>query len=487
MAEECCLVRALFLRLLGLVYGIAFASLWVQVDGLIGSQGILPAQEYLDLAAQQLGNQAWTQLPTLCWFAAGDSALNTLCATGVLLSLCLVIGLAPLVCSLALWALYLSLFSVAQVFLSYQWDILLLETGFLAILWAPLSLRPAVLWSATVSRPILWLLRWLLFRLIFSSGVVKLLSGDPAWRSLQALGFHYESQPLPTWTSWYVHQLPAFVHSAATAVALGVELVVPFAIFAPRRIRLIGAAALAALQLVIAATGNYGFFNLLTLVLCLVLLDDAALSRLPSVRRLTIAAPGRGMPRWLVLGAGALIVCLSTFDLSRTLRISAAWPKPIVDLYRSLSPLQLTSGYGLFAVMTTTRPEIEVEGSEDGATWKAYAFRWKAGASDRAPAFCAPHMPRLDWQMWFAALGSFESNRSRWFSHFMARLLEGSPAVLNLLAENPFEERPPRFVRARLYRYTFTGLDERRSSGDWWRRELTGPYSPVLSLRAAGR
>ena len=501
------LVRSLFLRLLGLIYAMAFVSLWTQIEGLAGSSGILPVADFLGAAHQRLGGTAWLRLPTLCWLGSGDAMLHLLCGGGTALALLLLVGVAPTLLLAGLWMFYLSLVVACRDFLSFQWDILLLETGFLAIFLAPLHIGAQRRWTERPSRLVLWLLRWLLFRLMFSSGLVKLLSGDSAWLSLRALEFHFETQPLPAWTSWYIHQLPEWALAAAVASVFAFELVVPFSVFAPRRIRLWGCALLVLLQILIGATGNYGFFNLLTVALCVLLLDDKALERLRistvliSVFRTAggrcfvagagrrpgtlrkfprLLPPPRPWPLWLLAPLAAAIFLLSTIQMSHTARLSVEWPGPMTQLHAWSRSFYLVNGYGLFAVMTTSRPEIVVEGSADGQVWKAYEFKWKAGDPRRAPAFVQPHMPRLDWQMWFAALGTYRDHP--WFLSFMVRLLQGSPAVVDLLAANPFPRQPPRYVRARIYDYHFVDWDEKRR-GVWWRRRSKGIYCPHISLR----
>ena len=268
------LTRWLFLRLLGVIYLIAFLSLWTQINGLIGSDGILPAERYLSAVREQVGLERYLAFPTLCWLNDSDAFLHLLCGGGVFLSLLLIIGVAPVLALTGLWLFYLSLVSVGQSFLSFQWDALLLETGFLAIFFRPASDSAKNLTgTCSIVRRVV-VARWLLFRLMFASGVVKLMSGDPTWGNLTALNFHYETQPLPTVLGWYAHHLPEWFPKAAVAGMFGVEIVVPFLIFAPRRLRFLGAIALVALQLLIAATGNYCFFNLLTVALCVLLFDD---------------------------------------------------------------------------------------------------------------------------------------------------------------------------------------------------------------------
>ena len=470
--------RACFVRAMGLVYLLAFASFWSQAQGLVGSRGILPAAETLRWAGETLGPAAWWHLPTLLWLDSGDASLHALCALGCAAALLAAAGVAPALALALCWLAYLSVYVAGQQFLSYQWDILLLEAGVLAVLWAPLAWRPRRVWEEPPSRAVTWLLRWLVFRLMWSSGVVKLLSGDPAWRGLTAMEHHYQTQPIPAWTSWFAHHLPASVHTAETLLLFGVELVLPFAVFGPRRFRLAAAAGFALLQLGIAATGNYGFFNLLTLVLCLPLLDDAVFGRTAA------SAERQGRRRWrrrLRLAAAAPILVLSCLQLAATLGLDVRLAGPLYRLQQLLNPLHLSSSYGLFATMTTTRPEIVLEGSRDGVEWRTYRFRYKPTEVDRRPAFAGPHMPRLDWQMWFAALRGFE--RARWFHAFARRLLEGSPTVLGLLAEDPFGDGPPpQYLRAHLYEYRFS-RGEARGRGVWWERALLGPWSPVLSLR----
>ena len=483
------LVRALFLRLLAVVYLVAFGSLWVQIHGLVGSRGILPVGEFLERAGSLLGEEAWLRVPTFCWLGSSDAALDIQCGLGVALALILLAGAVPAAASAGLWALYLSLFTAGQRFLAFQWDLLLLEAGFLAILWSPAVLRPKWVWRSP-SRAVLWLLRWLQFRLMFSSGYVKLASGDAAWRELRALDFHYETQPLPSWTSWYVHNLPEWFHSGEVLATFAIELVVPFAIFAGRRARLGAAGAFALLQVVIAATGNYGYFNLLGLLLCLPLLDDDFLRRL--LPRRATRLPGATRPegrrgrrspgfstKYLATPLLLLLLLLSSMQLAATLGYPLSRPGFLAETRGALAPFRLSSSYGLFAVMTTERPEIVVEGSMDGENWQAYDFSWKPGDPGRAPGFVAPHMPRLDWQMWFAALRSYQG--APWFEQLLTRLLQGSPEVAGLIESSPFPR--PRYVRALLYDYRFTGWKERAESGNWWRRSLLRPYSPVLFLR----
>jgi hypothetical protein len=484
--------RWLFLRLLGLIYLCAFVSLWVQLDGLIGSAGVLPAQRLMELASEQLRGRV-DVFPTLLWVSASDNALHGMTAAGAVLAVLLVAGIAPAVVLFALWALYLSLSLGGQVFFSFQWDTLLLEAGFLAIWIAPLTMRPRSEGRAVVRRPALWLLWWLLFRLMFESGYVKLASGDPAWTSLTALRYHFETQPLPTWIGWYAHQLPERALWGLTAATFFAELLVPFLIFTTARLRRMACAALVVLQIAILHTGNNGFFNFLTLALCALLLDDSiwpgALRRFAGAEAPTSAAEpvlgktARSWPLAILLPVSVALFVLSLAPTAASFELRApAW---VSAAYERVQPFRTVNNYGLFAVMTTERPEIIVEGSADGENWLPYEFPYKPGALYRTPLFVAPHQPRLDWQMWFAALGTVEGNP--WFLRFVQRLLIGSPDVVALLEENPFPGGPPLTVRATVYDYRFTNPETRAATGNWWRRENPRPYCPAVMLNAEGR
>jgi hypothetical protein len=472
--------RDVFLRLLGAIYCAAFLSLWVQVEGLIGSRGILPVHDLLDLARERLDSSRYLVLPTVFWLGDGDAALHLVCAAGVALSLVAVLGRARSVVMLLLWALYLSLSVAGEEFLSFQWDALLLEAGLLAVLLAPRGIARRF---GAAPLLVVWMFRWLLFRLMFASGVVKLRSGDPAWRSLTALSYHYETQPLPTWIGYYAHHLPARVQAASTGVMFVIELILPLLIWLPGRGRLIPFGGFVLLQALIAVTGNYAFFNVLTMALCVFLIDPSWLPARwrPAHARDAARSLFGAWPRIVLAPIVAVIALVSALQLSEgTLGLGLPWPSPVVWLARAVSPLRSVNGYGLFAVMTTTRPEIVLEGSDDGQTWRAYEMRYKPGDPARRPGLVAPHQPRLDWQMWFAALGTCD--QSPWLERLFQRLLEGSPPVQALLGHDPFSGRPPRYVRALLYDYHFTDLETHRRTGEWWTRTLEGEFCPAVSL-----
>ncbi|MGH9661666.1 MAG: lipase maturation factor family protein, partial [Bryobacteraceae bacterium] len=366
--------RDVFLRALGGVYAVAFVSLGVQLPGLAGSRGILPC-----------GWPDWTLVAVP--FAAAALALAPM------------LGFSRAWIFAPLWIAWWLLVGAGQEFLAFQWDSLLIETGFLAILLASPRLAR--------SRLLVWLFRALLFRLMFSSGVVKLASGDASWRRFTALQVHYETQPIPNPVAWYLHQLPAWFQTYSALLVFGVELAIPFLIFAPRPYRRVGAGFLVAFQLLIALTGNYAFFNLLTIALCILLWNDP---------------PPDDRPRHLVTAVAALVLIGGAVQIAG-LFIPRHVPRVAIATFAILNRFQIVNSYGLFAVMTTTRPEIVIEGSDDGQIWKEYEFTYKPGDLGRRPRFVAPHQPRLDWQMWFAALGGYESNP--WFINLIRRLHEG--------------------------------------------------------------
>ena len=470
------LSRALFLRLLGLIYFVAFASLAPQLPGLVGADGLLPAAAYLERVYEIQGAEAYYRLPTLLWLWPGDGLLLGLCWTGIGLSAAAVAGLMPVPTFAALWLCYLSLTVAGQDFLSFQWDVLLLETGLLAVLYAPPGRSLPLAGAPEPGAAARWLVWGLAFKLTFLSGITKLLSGDGTWWGLTALRYHYETQPIPTWVGWYAHQTPAWFATLSAAVMFAIELAAPFLIFVPpryRRVRIVGCLLLCLLQVLIAVTGNYGFFNLLAVALYLSLLDDATIGRLlPGVgwagTALAGAAPaGRvpgphkriAAPRWrrtALAAVAAALAMLSSYTVVREIHRPNPMPGWSAALFGWIAPFRSVNGYGLFRTMTTERPEIVVEGSSDGVLWTEVPFRWKAGDPHRAPGFVQPHMPRLDWQMWFAALGP--RAEAHWLLPLASHLLNPSPAVLALLNHNSFAGAPPRFDRLALYDYLPTYL-----------------------------
>ena len=478
------LPRWLFLRLLGVIYLIAFLSLGSQILGLVGTNGILPAQNFLQLVKQNLGSEAYRIYPTLAWISSSDAFLTLLCWAGVASSLLLIIDIAPLVALVVSWVLYLSLFVAGQTFLSFQWDLLLLETGFLAIFLAPGYIIPRRSVQRPPSTVVVWLFRLLLFRLMFFSGFVKLASGDTSWHNLTTLTFHYETQPLPTPLAWYAHQLPEWIHVSSCATMFVIELLIPFFIFMPRRFRMISYWAITMFMVFIIITGNYTFFNFLTISICVFLLDDRALSRvLPRAifQRGDVSISFSRVRRITLTAAAVVIIFLNGFQFARLFWRRTDLPRWIESPAQWLSPFSLVNHYGLFAVMTKPRYEIVVEGSTDGTAWLEYEFKYKPGDVKRSLPWVAPHQPRLDWQMWFAALGNYRNNY--WLVNFCVRLLQGSLGVLGLIDKNPFPDNPPRYVRAVLYEYHFTDLRTRKETDALWKRELKETYLTPISLR----
>ncbi len=465
IADSSQFLPVLFPRFLGAIYFLAFASLLIQVPGLYGRMGVLPIAAYLGALKEWRGKRAYSICPTLFWLNRSDAALTGAALVGMTLSLLLMAGGPRLPILLLLWLLYLSFVTAGQEFLSYQWDSLLLETGFMTIFLALATPAPALA---------VFTYRFFLFRFMFSAGAVKLTSGDPSWRDFTALTHHYETQPLPNRLGWYAHHLPAAFQKLSTCGTFVFELAVPLLALGPEPARLACCALLIFFQGLIIATGNYGFFNILTMLLTVPLLDDRQLGFLAD--HLGPAGPGTGETAQLIVSA---IFALFLFLNVCQLLLLFHRPLWLIRIVRWVSSLLISNPYGLFAVMTTSRCEFIIEGSNDLHEWQAYEFRWKPGDPRRPPAQAAPHQPRLDWQMWFAALDP--RTIEPWLERLVARLLEGSRPVLALLRRNPFGSTPPRFIRLVVYQYRFSDLRVRRAEGRWWERELTGK-SPVLAL-----
>lgn len=484
------LMRWLFLRMFSIVYLIAFLSLFVQIKGLIGSNGIIPAATFLENAAKA-GLGFW-QVPTVAWINYSDAGLQLIPLAGAFFALLSMLGIVTAPALAICWLLYLSLMTIGGDFLSFQWDSLLLETGFLAIFFSPWQmLEPPWKFGKTNAseqppRVILFLLRLLLFKLVFLSGMCKIASGDPTWQNLTALTYHYETQPLPTPLAWFGNQLPLWFQQFSCGFVFFEELVVPFLIFAPYRLRLLGASLMFFLQLLIATTGNYAFFNLLTIVLISTLLDDAVIGRLVPAqvrKRIQTSDKVRKPAKVHSIACYVCVALIATIFLCQSARgFSPLSPlrEPAREFLFFIAPFQIVNSYGLFAIMTTSRPEIIIEGSMDGHAWKEYEFYFKPGNVNLPPPLVAPYQPRLDWQMWFAALTDYQN--SPWFISFIRRLLDGQQEVLALIKTNPFPDKPPRYIRGLLYDYHFTNYDQQKATGAWWRRIAKGVYFPVATL-----
>jgi predicted DCC family thiol-disulfide oxidoreductase YuxK len=464
------LIGWLFLRLLGLFYLAGFVSIATQITGLVGSDGILPLGDYLS-SVPASGVQGFWQLPTLFWLNSSDTALVTASLIGAAAALLVLLDLLTRPTLVVAFVLYLALWTAMPVFGGIQSDALMLEVGFLGI------------FLTGGSRIVVWLYRWLLFRFMLVSGLVKLISRDPSWANFSALEFHYETQPLPTPLAWYAHQLPEWFQQLSVFTMLGIELILPCLVFLPRRPRFVAAWGFIVLQVAIALTGNYHFLNLLALCLCLFLFDDRAVEgAFPAVLQRRAARRITGAGRAATLSAAILAIVVVPSNLIQ------AWerfgpghpPAPLASVAGAVSRFGVSNLYGFFSVMTTDRREIILQGSRDGERWRDYELRYKPGDPQHCPRWSIPHQPRLDWQMWFAALGS--PYRSPWLGDLLYRLLEGSEPVLDLFAENPFPAQPPAYVRGMLYRYRFSTPEERAATGACWARESLGSYTPVLSL-----
>ena len=464
-----------FRRLLGLVYVCAFCSLAVQLSGLLGAGGILPAREYMDVArswtaAEGVGLARFHLVPTLFWISASDAFIRAVCIAGLGAGTLLTLGVAPLLTTAVAWVAYLSLMTVGQDFLSYQWDALLLETGFFALFVTPARWLDRLRDASAPMRGSVWLLMWLLFRLMVASGAVKLTSGDPTWRALTALTFHFETQPLPTPAAWFVHHAPVGVLKAMCAAVIAVELFAPLLIFGrppaptrrvcPARRAASGDRAHRQLRLVQPAGGRPVRVHARRR-------DVRLFAATPPPRRARTSGGSRGRARHAARVRDRLRVVT---------RCPARSVATLEALSRAVAPFHIANRYGLFAIMTTTRDEIVVEGSDDGREWRRYEFKYKPGDLKRRPPWVAPHQPRLDWQMWFAALGGDDSEP--WFRRFLDRLLEGSPEVLGLLALDPFNGRPPRMVRAELMRFHFSN-----DGATWWTAEPIAEFTAPFGLK----
>ena len=495
--------RWLFLRALGGLYFSAFFSLIFQIRGLIGPNGILPAANYLQAVAQSLGG--WQRLwyaPTLLWWSSGPATLSALCWAGMLAWLLLLLNLWPRGMLTICFICFLTFVSAAQDFSGYQSDGMLLEAGFISLFFAPPGLRPGLGRAHPASRATLFLLQWEWFRIYFESGVVKLLSGDQQWRHFTAMDDYYQNGPLPTWIGWYVQHLPHWFHAATVGATLALELVLVWMLFLPRRWRIACFFIVTPWQIGVILTANYTFLNYLVLVLGVLLLDDRfVLGILPATWRNrlpagtdqseTPATESKGLwerfrQPWKVLKLSASAVILfwiwyaTTAELIWMLTKAPLPTSPVA----ALEPFRIANQYGLFAVMTRGRYEIEFQGSTDGQNWVTYPFRYKPQELNQPPRIYAPYQPRFDWNLWFASLGAWREYPI--VPNTEVRLLSNDRDVLKLFARNPFARDPPRQIRVLLWQYWFTTMAEKHETGMWWRRQLLGLYSPTLERTADG-
>ncbi|HET6217197.1 MAG TPA: lipase maturation factor family protein [Acidobacteriaceae bacterium] len=489
--------RWIVLRALGLIYCSAFVSLLFQIRGLIGPAGILPANRYLAAVAQSFGPgvRLWFA-PTLLWLASGSHMLMAMCWVGLAASLLLTANLFPRIMLMVCFVCFLSFVSAAQDFSGYQSDGMLLEAGFLALFFAPPGWRPGLGYDHPPSRASLFLLQWEWFRIYFESGLVKLLSGDVEWRHLTAMDEYYQNGPLPTWIGYYIQHLPHWFQWATALATLVMELGIVWMILLPRRWRIICFFIVTPWEIGVIFTANYTFLNYLVLALGFLLLDDRFFG--PWVRERwkphhppetvegsTTAQTARRLLAGLGLAASAVLLTLVGYVTTVELlsMVFGRLPLPMQPV-TMLEPFRIANQYGLFAVMTRGRYEIEFQGSRDGQVWVAYPYRFKPQALNRAPGIYAPYQPRFEWNLWFASLGSWQQNPL--VPRTEERLLTNDPDVLALFAGNPFANSPPRQVRAVLWQYWFTSMEQKRKTGDWWTRKLLGVYAPVLERDAAG-
>ncbi|HET7890858.1 MAG TPA: lipase maturation factor family protein [Candidatus Sulfotelmatobacter sp.] len=480
--------RWLFLRALGAIYFSAFFSLLFQIRGLIGPQGLLPANEYLQAVARSLGTMRglW-YAPTLLWISSGPHMLTALCWIGMAASLLLVFNIWPRAMLALCFVCFLSFVSAAQDFSGYQSDGMLLEAGFISLFFAPQGLRPGFGRASPPSRASLFLLQWEWFRIYFESGVAKIVGGDPEWRHLTAMDEYYQNGPLPTWIGWYVQHLPHWFHASSAFATLALELGLVLMLFLPRRWRIVCFWIVTPWEVGVILTANYTFLNYLVLSLGVLLLDDPFLRRFLPERwkgflgdgATEAQSPQRSREPLkiakLSLSATMLtwVFYVTTAELISFAPISPpAWP------VIALEPFRIANRYGLFGIMTRGRYEIEFQGSADGQTWVPYPFRYKPQALDKPPGIYAPYQPRFDWNLWFASLGTWREYSI--VPRTELRLLSNDGDVLNLFAGNPFPHEPPRMVRAVIWQYWFTTMAEKRSQGLWWRRHYIGLYAPTL-------
>lgn len=502
--------RSLMIRGIGAIYFIAIASWWTQVALLVGQDGLTPAANLLNTVAERSaepGISRWGYLPTVSWIVGtSDFAFHFLCWVGCLLALLVMWGRFSGPSLIGLWLIYLSFVNTGGVFMSFQWDILLLEAGFLAIFLTEWKRTMSWFDPPPLSRinQIALVFCWfLIVKLMFFSGWVKLAWASEAspewWGEGTALGYHYMTQPIPSWTAWSMHHLPAWFHQVCLVPMYFIEIILPFAIIFGRYGRLAAACGFSLLMILIMLTGNFTYFNWLTIVLCLPLVTDRLW---PNAIRNWLKFSPKGLPErsprkvFLIKLAfvAPIFLLLSLLNVQRVLSDFHNAPKPLFaksltpewldSLARSVSAYHFVSGYGLFRTMTTERPEIILEGSSDGTTWFEYDFAWKADDLGDRPQFVAPHQPRVAWQFWFAALErqfSYRSRNARWIESIVLKLLDGDRTVTKLLKNNPFPDSPPRYVRGRLYRYEFTEPEEKKRTGDWWKRVVIQEFLPPVS------
>ncbi len=477
------LTRFLMLRLLGAIYAIAFLVAINQAVPLIGENGLLPIGAFLERVRGRFGSTGagFRHLPSLFWFIRTDAALQVAAWSGFVLSCVVLAGFANALMLAVLWLLYMSFVHVGQEWYGYGWEIQLLETGFLAIFLCPLlDIRPFP------KRPppllIIVLFRWLIFRIMLGAGLIK-LRGDDVWRNGTALYYHFETQPIPGPLSRLFHFLPPVVLKGGVWFNHLVELIAPWFVFWPRVGRYIAGLLIIALQVVLICSGNLSFLNWLTILPALACFDDVFWAKLLPARlvRLAATAADRAVPsEGMQITAWAITVLIALLSIQPAVNLIS--PQQVMNA--SFEPLDLVNTYGAFGSVGAERFNVVFEGTMDeypgdSANWIAYPYKGLPVALNERPPQIAPYQPRLDWQMWFAAMST--PDQYPWTIHLVWKLLHNDPPTLGLFADNPFPARPPRFIRAILYRYSFTRPGER--NGHWWERRRIGTYwLPPLSV-----
>ena len=482
------LTRFAVLRLLALVYLAAFLVLAFQMDPLLGSGGLLPVAQFLSRVHDNLGADAYWRVPTLLWLGSSDAMMHALCWLGIALSAAALLGVTNALVQLSLWALYMSFVHVGQIFYGYGWEIQLLETGLLAVFLCPLrSMRP--LPRTRVPVVTLWLLRWLVFRVMVGAALIK-LRGDVCWRDLTCLDFHFETQPNPNPLSFALHHAPHAVHVAGVLFNHFVELVVPWSSFGPRRVRHAAGALMVLFQATLIASGNLSFLNWLTIVPALACFDDTAWARLfparfrPRLLSRIASEPPTKLHRRAAVVYAVVVGVLSVGPVGNMLSSEQA-------MNTSFDPFDVVNTYGAFGSVDRERYEVILEGTRDepddpAARWAEYELPCMPGEVNRRPCFITPYHLRLDWQMWFvgnAAPRGEPIEQEPWLVHLVWQLLSGNPAPRRLFARDPFAGAAPNYLRAGIWHYWFS---KDHADGAWWQRERVGELLPPVALRHLG-
>lgn len=465
--QDYLIASKVFLQLLGVIYFCAFGAFIFQIRGLIGENGILPVKNFLAFVKERTGKNRFYLVPSVFWIDCRDRSLVGVIVAGMILSLLLMFNVYPPVVIFLLYILYLSIVSVGQDFLGFGWEMFLLE----------ITINAFFLSLTIVPNMMIWIsLNLLLFRFHFQGGAVKLMSRDPNWWNLTALAYHYQTQPLPNTQAWYAHKLPLWFQKFSTAFMFIIELIVPFGIFVDNHeIRFLVFIFLVGLQAGIWFTGNFSYLNHLTVVLSVILVNDGlwgAFFDRPAATQAPL------LLNWGLYLMGGLLISLQLINLWNHL---IKWNPIFAKIFNFLQPFHVINRYGIFAVMTTQRIEIVIEGSDDGESWKEYLFFYKPSEVDRRPRRISPYQPRIDWQIWFLPFSNYTSES--WFQNFLYHLLVGTPEVLNLIRFNPFPHSPPKYVRALAYEYVYSDRESKKNLGHWWKRTFVSQYSPMMSLK----